>query len=618
MKWQLSSHAIRTRAENAKPAAGVSMKVLVATDAWKPQVNGVVRTLNSLHRAAGKLGVTIDFLSPEGFPSFPVPTYPGLRLAIPSRRRVARRIEESNPDAVHIATEGPIGFAVRAYCRRRGRPFTTSYTTRFPEYISARSPIPQSWIYATLRWFHSAAAVTMVATPSLLNELSGRGFSNLGMWTRGVDVDLFRSDRAIHLDFPRPIFVTLGRVAVEKNIDAFLALDLPGTKVVIGSGPQEAQLKRNFPDAKFLGHMDNGVLASHLAAADVFVFPSRTDTFGIVQLEALASGLPIAAFPVTGPKDVVANNPIGVLNEDLRVACLEALKLPRDSCRAFALNYSWENSARQFIGHARKIAGGGDSGRQPAAALPETVHGWDHSSARRSRMSTLSATDLDTRTITKAYARWAPVYDLVFGAVFERGRHAAIAAAERVGGRILEVGVGTGISLPQYSRSSRLCGVDISEPMLKKAHERVDEFGLSNVEGLWVMDAENLSFPDASFDVVVAQYVITTVPNPEATLDEFARVLKPGGEIVLVSRVGAEAGLRRSLEHWFQPAARKLGWRTEFSFARYAEWASRTAGMRLVERRAMPPFGHFSLIRFAREGAVDHGRDDANTFRAAG
>jgi phosphatidylethanolamine/phosphatidyl-N-methylethanolamine N-methyltransferase len=219
-------------------------------------------------------------------------------------------------------------------------------------------------------------------------------------------------------------------------------------------------------------------------------------------------------------------------------------------------------------------------------------------------MINLAHVELDEETITKAYARWAPVYDLVFGAVFERGRHAAIAAAERVGGRILEVGVGTGLSLPHYSGESRLCGVDISEPMLRKAQERVAECALSNVEGLWVMDAENLSFPDGSFDVVVAQYVITTVPNPEATLDEFARVLKPGGEIVLVSRVGAEAGLRRTLEHWFAPAARKLGWRTEFSFERYAQWAARTSGVRLIERRAMPPLGHFSLIRFAKDGGA--------------
>jgi phosphatidylethanolamine/phosphatidyl-N-methylethanolamine N-methyltransferase len=205
----------------------------------------------------------------------------------------------------------------------------------------------------------------------------------------------------------------------------------------------------------------------------------------------------------------------------------------------------------------------------------------------------------------------------VFGAVFERGRQAAIAAAERIGGRILEVCVGTGISLPDYSPRNRLCGVDISEPMLRKAKERVAEFGLTNVEGLWVMDAEHLSFPDASFDVVVAQYVITTVPDPEATLDEFARILKPGGEIVLVSRLGAEAGLRRALERWFAPAARKLGWRSEFSWERYARWAEQTPGMELVERRSMPPFGHFSLIRFAKNARAAVDRDHAAKRAAA-
>ena len=232
-------------------------------------------------------------------------------------------------------------------------------------------------------------------------------------------------------------------------------------------------------------------------------------------------------------------------------------------------------------------------------------------------MNIPSNTDLDNFTVTKAYARWAPVYDLVFGAVFERGRQAAVAAAERVGGRILEVGVGTGISLPLYSSNCRLCGIDISAPMLRKAQERVVELKLTNVEGLWVMDAERLSFPDHSFDAVVAQYVITTVPNPEATLDEFARVLKPGGEIVLVSRIGAEAGLRRSLEHWFQPAARKLGWRTEFSFARYARWAAQSPDMRLVERRAVPPLGHFNLIRFGKTGGASR-FGQAEAMRAAG
>ncbi len=340
------------------------MQVLVATDAWHPQVNGVVRTLTSLARSARSLGADIQFLTPDGFPTVPLPTYPELRLALPSRRKVARRIDEIRPDAIHIATEGPIGRSVRAYCRRRGRPFTTSYTTRFPEYISARVPIPERWIYAALRRFHADATVTMVATSSLMNELAERGFSNLGIWTRGVDTELFKPERAIDMGFPRPIFVTVGRIAVEKNLEAFLALDLPGTKVVVGAGPQEAELKCRFPTAKFLGLLEHETLSSHLAAADVFVFPSRTDTFGVVQLEALASGLPIAAFPVTGPNDVVGGHPIGVLNDDLGAACLKALQISRPACRAFALTRSWDHSARQFIAHIEKIA----KGRNLAAA----------------------------------------------------------------------------------------------------------------------------------------------------------------------------------------------------------------------------------------------------------
>jgi len=335
---------------------GALMRVLIATDAWHPQVNGVVRTLTSLAASARSLGTAVDFLTPEGFPTFPVPTYPNLRLALPGPRRVARRIEQYRPDAIHIATEGPIGYAARGYCRRRGLPFTTSYTTRFPEYISARFPIPRAWSYALLRRFHGAAAVTMVSTPSLMAELAERRFANLAMWTRGVDTDLFRPERAVDPGFPRPLFLTAGRVAVEKNLEAFLTLDLPGTKVVIGEGPQEAELRRRFPEAKFLGLKEGEALAGLMAAADVFVFPSRTDTFGLVQLEALASGVPVAAFPVTGPRDVIADNPVGVLSEDLRAACLAALDISREACRAFALTRSWENSARQFIGHMSRVA----------------------------------------------------------------------------------------------------------------------------------------------------------------------------------------------------------------------------------------------------------------------
>jgi glycosyltransferase involved in cell wall biosynthesis len=354
MKRQLLPNAIRKRLNGLCSAD--PMRVLIATDAWHPQINGVVRTLTSLAHSARRLGVMIDFLTPEGFSSVQVPTYPGLRFALPDRREVARRIEQTGPDAIHIATEGTIGFLVRAYCLRHGLPFTTSFTTRFPEYIAARVPVPVSWGYRALRWFHSAAAVTMVSTPSLMAELAQWGFNKLGMWTRGVDTEMFRPEFARELGFPRPIFLTAGRIAVEKNLEAFLSLDLPGSKVVVGDGPQEAELRRRFPGVKFLGRLEGNDLAAHLAAADVFVFPSRTDTFGVIQLEALACGVPVAAYPVTGPKDVVGNNPIGALHEDLRVACMDALHIPRRACRDFALTRSWEMSARQFIEHINLVA----------------------------------------------------------------------------------------------------------------------------------------------------------------------------------------------------------------------------------------------------------------------
>jgi glycosyltransferase involved in cell wall biosynthesis len=327
------------------------MRILIATDAWHPQVNGVVRTLTSLARSASALGADIDFLTPEGFPSLSVPTYPGLRVALPNRRQIAARIEAAAPDAIHIATEGPIGWSVRAYCRRRKLAFTTSYTTRFPEYIAVRTGIPAALSYAVLRHFHASAAVTMVATASLRQELAARGFKRIGTWTRGVDTELFRPDVVAELDLPRPIFMTVGRVAVEKNLDAFLALDLPGSKVVVGNGPQKAELERRYPEVKFLGEKTGQDLTSLMAAADVFVFPSLTDTFGVVQLEALACGTPVAAFPVTGPLDVIADHPVGALDKDLKSACIRALGLSRQACRQFALENSWENSARQFIGN---------------------------------------------------------------------------------------------------------------------------------------------------------------------------------------------------------------------------------------------------------------------------
>jgi glycosyltransferase involved in cell wall biosynthesis len=351
------------------------MRVLIATDAWHPQVNGVVRTLTSLAATARGLGVNVEFLTPEGFPSVGLPTYPGLRLALPTGRQIAQRIEQAAPDAIHIATEGPIGHMARRYCVSRGRAFTTSYTTRFPEYIAERFPVPESWSYAVLRRFHAAATVTMVSTPSLMSELRQRGFDNLGTWTRGVDTSLFRPEPAAELDLPRPIFLTMGRIAVEKNLEAFLSLDLPGSKVVIGEGPQEAELRQRYPAARFLGLMKDRALAAHLAAADVFVFPSKTDTFGVAQLEALACGVPVAAFPVMGPRDVVGNTNVGALDNDLRAACLGALNLSRTACREFALERSWEASARQFIAHANKAVTAGARRPQPALAIQTATGG---------------------------------------------------------------------------------------------------------------------------------------------------------------------------------------------------------------------------------------------------
>src|SRR6476661_4399632 len=351
------------------------MKILIATDAWHPQVNGVVRTLTSLAKSAAALGADIEFLTPDGFPSMPLPTYPGLRIALPNRREIARRIAEAAPDAIHIATEGPIGWAARAYCRRRKLAFTTSYTTRFPEYVAVRTGLPLSVGYAVMRHFHAASSTVMVATDSLRQELSARGFRKLGFWTRGVDTELFNPHNPVTLDLPRPVFMTMGRVAVEKNLEAFLSLDLPGTKVIDGDGPQKEQLARKYPNAVFLGEKKGADLTAHLAAADVFVFPSLTDTFGVVQLEALACGTPVAAFPVTGPKDVIADHPIGAIDNDLRKACLRALTMSREACRNFALERSWENSARQFIGNLAALQPSRVLRPTPRVASRSTVQG---------------------------------------------------------------------------------------------------------------------------------------------------------------------------------------------------------------------------------------------------
>jgi len=362
------------------------MHILVATDAWHPQVCGVVRTLESLAKTVESLGSTVTFVTPDGFASMQVPTYPGLRCALPRPRDVAARIEQARPDAIHIATEGPIGLMVRRYCLKNNLPFTTSLTTRFPEYIAARAPFPVAWGYAVMRRFHDPATVTMVSTTSLMSELAARGFGRLKIWSRGVDTELFHPDRAIDLGLPRPIFMSVGRIAPEKNLESFLSLDLPGTNVVIGEGPQESQLRARFPEAKFLGSLFGERLAAHVAAADVFVFPSKTDTFGIVQLEALACGVPIAAYPVTGPQDVIGNAPVGALDNDLERACRDALHLPRHACRQHAQKFSWQASATQFLSHASCVTT--DAFRKKSAMrVPEARMPWDRwgpSSGRRS------------------------------------------------------------------------------------------------------------------------------------------------------------------------------------------------------------------------------------------
>lgn len=324
------------------------MRVLVATDAWEPQINGVVRTLQQVRALAPALGMETRFVTPDEFPTLPMPGYPEIRLALARAGALVDRIREFRPDVVHVATEGPIGFAARRASLLTETPLTTSYHTRFPEYLRARAPVPISLSYAMLRRFHGAADAVLVSTASLEADLAARGFQNLMPWSRGVDLSIYRPRTVSTVDWPRPVFLNVGRVAVEKNLDAFLALDLPGTKVVIGDGPQREALEARHPDAIFLGARTGQELADLYAQADVFVFPSLTDTFGVVILEALAAGLPVAAFPVMGPKDILAGTGAGVLSQDLREAAMACLSIPRESCTALAAHYSWESSIRQF------------------------------------------------------------------------------------------------------------------------------------------------------------------------------------------------------------------------------------------------------------------------------
>lgn len=337
------------------------MRLLIATDAAPPQVNGVVRTYERLAAELEQLGVDVVFLDPREFSTFGMPFYSEIRLALPSRKAVAGRIRAINPDHIHIATEGPIGWAVRSFCLRQLVGFTTSYHTKFPEYAQAFLGLPTSWSYAFARHFHNASCGTMVATHSLADDLAQRGFNRLLPWTRGVDTEHFRPRGVRLLGSDGPVFLYVGRVSREKNIEAFLEADLPGRKVVVGDGPQLDALQRRYGHVTFTGALTGEPLAEHYASADVFVFPSRTDTFGLVLLEAMACGLPVAAYPVTGPKDVVIDGVTGWLSDDLAGAARAALKLDRSAARAHAVSYSWRRATALFLQNIEQAV------RHPAA-----------------------------------------------------------------------------------------------------------------------------------------------------------------------------------------------------------------------------------------------------------
>lgn len=324
------------------------MKLVIITDAWAPQVNGVVRTLSKTREQLLEMGYDVVMITPQSFMTVPCPSYPSIRLAVFPYRKLSIMLNNLQADAVHIATEGPLGMAARRWCLRRNVQFTTSFHTQFPEYLRLRLPIPLSWSYAWLRRFHRPAVRTLVPTASQKQHLQSYGFSHLHLWGRGVDTQQFTPDNIKQLDLPRPVFMTLGRVATEKNIEAFLTLDLPGSKVVIGDGPDLPTLQQRYPEVIFTGAKFNKELAAYLAAGDVFVFPSKTDTFGLVILEAMACGLPVAAFPVTGPKDIVIHGKTGQLNWDLQAAALDALKLQKTDCIAYAREHDWLKSSKKF------------------------------------------------------------------------------------------------------------------------------------------------------------------------------------------------------------------------------------------------------------------------------
>jgi glycosyltransferase involved in cell wall biosynthesis len=347
------------------------LKIAIVTDAWLPQVNGVVTTLVELRQGLIERGHDVVMIEPSGFRCFPCPGYREIELAWRPARRVAALLREAQADAIHIATEGPLGGAARAYCKRHGLAFTTAFHTRFPEILAKALRVPERWGYAWFRRFHAGSSGVMVPTAGMLDILRGYGFKNLRQWSHGVDLDLFEPMPGAELDLPRPVFLYVGRISYEKNLDAFLKLDLPGSKLVYGVGPLLDRLQREYPQVHWRGVVPRPELVRVYSAADVFVFPSRSETFGLVMLEAMACGTPVAAYPVAGPLDVVGDSAGGVLDADLRSAALRALALPREGARARALEFDWSGVCRQFIQHLVPACG---PGLRPVTNLSQKLH----------------------------------------------------------------------------------------------------------------------------------------------------------------------------------------------------------------------------------------------------
>lgn len=344
------------------------MRIALITDTWQPAVNGVVNSLLATRRCLQDEGHIVEMLTGQGLHCVACPGFPDVPLATQAYAQVAAQLEAFAPDVIHIATEGPVGLAARRFCMQNQLQFSTAYHTRFPEYLWQRAKIPTLLTYRWLRWFHAPAKAVLVPTERMRLQLASKGFQNLALWGRGVDTELFDIDEIGHRACCKndTLFVYVGRVAQEKNLRAFLSLDLPGKKWVIGDGPQRAQLEQHFPQVRFLGEKKHSELPAYMNCADVFVFPSKTDTFGLVMVEAMACGVPVAAFPVAGPLDVISQGVTGYMDEDLRQACLLAMKLPRQQVREHALQFSWQAATRQFLQYAHptkpqpSVGGGGE------------------------------------------------------------------------------------------------------------------------------------------------------------------------------------------------------------------------------------------------------------------